>query len=134
PTEGRMRIRRRYSWLAFLAATMLCVALVRGVLVVSEAGAASEAGTAATAPNGTALLLEIRDAIGPATSRFFLRTLEQASEHDARLIILQMDTPGGLDSAMRDMIQAILASPIPVVIYIAPPGSRAASAGTYLLY
>ena len=82
----------------------------------------------------TAIVLEISDAIGPATSDFFLRTLEQATERNAALIVLQMDTPGGLDSAMRDMIRAILASDVPVVTYVAPSGARAASAGTYLLY
>lgn len=81
-----------------------------------------------------ALLLEIRDAIGPATSDFFLRTLDQATERNVRVVIMQLDTPGGLDSAMRDMIRAILASPIPVAIYVSPSGARAASAGTYLLY
>ncbi|GFE79323.1 serine protease [Steroidobacter agaridevorans] len=80
------------------------------------------------------LHLEIRDAIGPATSSFFLRALERAQERNVRLVVLEMDTPGGLDSAMREMIQAILASPVPVVIYISPSGARAASAGTYLLY
>ena len=78
--------------------------------------------------------LEIRDAIGPATSSFFLRALKRAQERDLRLVVLEMDTPGGLDSAMREMIQAILASPVPVVIYVSPSGARAASAGTYLLY
>jgi membrane-bound serine protease (ClpP class) len=84
-------------------------------------------------PN-VALLLTIHDAIGPATSSFFLRTLKNARERSARLVILEMDTPGGLDSAMREMIQATLASPIPIAIYVSPSGSRAASAGTYLLY
>lgn len=83
---------------------------------------------------GVALLLEVRDAIGPATSDFFVRTLEQARERKVRLVIVQMDTPGGLDSAMRDMIKAILASPVPVAVYVSPSGARAASAGTYLLY
>jgi membrane-bound serine protease (ClpP class) len=82
----------------------------------------------------TAIVLEINDAIGPATSDFFTRTLKDARERKATLVILQMDTPGGLDSAMRDMIRAILASEIPVVTYVAPSGARAASAGTYLLY
>jgi membrane-bound serine protease (ClpP class) len=85
-------------------------------------------------PRNTAVLLEIRDAIGPATSDFFRRTLEQANERKVSLVILQMDTPGGLDSAMRDMIRDILASEVPVATYVAPSGARAASAGTYLLY
>ena len=78
--------------------------------------------------------LEIRDAIGPATSGFLLRALEHARERNAQLLVLEMDTPGGLDTAMREMIQAILASPVPVAIYVSPSGARAASAGTYLLY
>ena len=79
-------------------------------------------------------MLEIRDAIGPATSDFFMRTLETARERKLALVILEIDTPGGLDSAMRDMIRAILASDVPVVTYVSPSGARAASAGTYLLY
>jgi membrane-bound serine protease (ClpP class) len=83
---------------------------------------------------GTAVVIEIRDAIGPATSNYFVRALEAARERDAQLIILQLDTPGGLDSAMRDMIRATLSSEVPVVTFVAPSGARAASAGTYLLY
>ena len=78
--------------------------------------------------------LEIRDAIGPATSDFLLQALEHAQQRQAQLLVLELDTPGGLDTAMRDMIQAILASPVPVAIYVSPSGARAASAGTYLLY
>lgn len=81
-----------------------------------------------------AVMIEIRDAIGPATSDFFVRSLAEAKSRGAPLFIVQMDTPGGLDSAMRDMIKAIIASPVPVVIYVSPSGARAASAGTYLLY
>ena len=81
-----------------------------------------------------ALVLNIQDAIGPATSNYFVRALEGARESHARLIILQLDTPGGLDAAMRDMIRAMLSSEIPVVTFVAPSGARAASAGTYLLY
>lgn len=85
-------------------------------------------------PRNVLVHLEIRDAIGPATSDFLLRGLERARERNARLVVIEMDTPGGLDMAMREMIQAILASPVPVAIYVAPSGARAASAGTYLLY
>jgi len=78
--------------------------------------------------------LRIRDAIGPATSDFLQRGLAHAKERNAQLLVLELDTPGGLDTAMRDMIQAILASPVPVVTYVSPSGARAASAGTYILY
>lgn len=81
-----------------------------------------------------AVLLRIEGAIGPATSDYFIRGVEQAEKDGAKLVILTMDTPGGLDSSMRDMIKVILSSPIPVVTYVSPSGSRAASAGTYILY
>jgi membrane-bound serine protease (ClpP class) len=83
---------------------------------------------------GTAVWVEISDAIGPATKDHFLRALDHAEESGAQLLLLQLDTPGGLDAAMRDMIQGILASRVPVVTYVAPPGARAASAGTFILY
>lgn len=82
----------------------------------------------------SAVMIEIRDAIGPATSDYFTRSLKAAEQQRASLFIVQLDTPGGLDSAMRDMIRAVLASSVPVVIYVGPSGARAASAGTYLLY
>src|SRR5437016_10769016 len=72
--------------------------------------------------------------MGPATSRYVVRGLEAARHDGSRLVVLELDTPGGLDSAMRDIIQAILASPVPVVSYVSPQGARAASAGTYILY
>ncbi len=83
---------------------------------------------------GTAVLVEIKDAIGPATKDHFLRALAHAEETDARLLVLLLDTPGGLDASMRDMIQGILAAKVPVVTFVAPSGARAASAGTFIMY
>jgi len=83
---------------------------------------------------GTALLLQIKGPIGPAVSDYVSSAIAEAQEERADLIILQMDTPGGFDLSMRDIIKDILSSPIPVVSYVAPAGSRAASAGTYILY
>jgi membrane-bound serine protease (ClpP class) len=81
-----------------------------------------------------AVLIPITGPIGPATSDFFVRALRAAGEARARVVVATIDTPGGLDTAMRDMIQAILASNVPVVAYVSPRGARAASAGTYLVY
>lgn len=83
---------------------------------------------------GQAVLLDIDGAIGPATSDYIHRSLEKAKAMNAALVILRMDTPGGLDTAMRDIIQDIIASPVPVATFVAPSGARAASAGTYILY
>ena len=83
---------------------------------------------------GIAAQVEIQGAIGPATSGYFEKAHRQAVDSGASLIILQMDTPGGLDTAMRDIIKLILNSPIPVACIVAPGGARAASAGTYILY
>lgn len=86
------------------------------------------------AASGRALLLKIEGPIGPATSDYVDTELSHAQQLGATLVILEMDTPGGLDTAMRDIIHAILSSTVPVVTYVAPSGSRAASAGTYILY
>ena len=85
-------------------------------------------------PAGKAIMLQISGPIGPATSDYVREGLRDAAAGGARLVIVEMDTPGGLDSSMRDIIKAILASPVPVATYVSPQGSRAASAGTYILY
>jgi membrane-bound serine protease (ClpP class) len=80
------------------------------------------------------MLLQLDGTVSPASSDFVVRGIAKAATAGASLIILRIDTPGGLDSAMRHIVQAILASPVPVIGYVAPSGARAASAGTYILY
>ena len=80
-----------------------------------------------------AALIRIEGAIGPATSQYFERARQAALEGGAQLVIVQIDTPGGLDGAMRDIIKHILDTPVPVVGWVGPSGARAASAGTYLM-
>jgi len=89
---------------------------------------------AANADGKSVWVLDLNGPIGPASADYFISNLQNAQHADAALFVVQLDTPGGLDHSMRDMIKAILASKVPVVTYVAPNGSRAASAGTYLLY
>lgn len=89
---------------------------------------------ARNAANGKAVWLDVNGAISPAMYDYIHRGLARAAEQQAQIIILQIDTPGGLDLSMRRIIQEIIASPVPVVSFVAPGGARAASAGTYILY
>lgn len=84
--------------------------------------------------SGGVLLLDIKGGIGPATRDYLRSGLERASNSGARAVVLRIDTPGGLDASTRDINQAILASRVPVIGWVAPAGARAASAGTYILY
>ena len=94
---------------------------------------ADETETQAADP-GLALVITIDDAIGVATAEFFIDSLKTAQERKASILVLELDTPGGLLEPMRDMIKEILASDVPVAVYVTPNGARAASAGTYILY
>jgi membrane-bound serine protease (ClpP class) len=81
-----------------------------------------------------AYLVEVDAVIGPVTQELIERSIDNAEADGAAMVILQMDTPGGLDHSMREIIKAILDSHVPVITYVSPQGSRAASAGTYILY
>jgi membrane-bound serine protease (ClpP class) len=83
--------------------------------------------------DGTAILLDLDGALGVATAEYIVDGIEDAQAQNAKLVIIRMDTPGGLMEPMRDIVQAILASSVPVVTYVAPGGARADSAGTYIL-
>jgi membrane-bound serine protease (ClpP class) len=110
------------------------MALLAGLAGFAAAQPVPDAAPAEPLPGRTALVVEIQDAIGPATREFFVRALARAEEQDAEMLILVLDTPGGLSESMRDMIRAILSAKLPVVTYVSPPGAHAASAGTFILY
>jgi membrane-bound serine protease (ClpP class) len=87
----------------------------------------------AQAPSGGIHVLTVEGIINPPVSNYIERAMSQAIEQDARLIVIQLDTPGGLDTSMREIMQQFWASPVPVAVYVGPSGARAASAGLFLL-
>ncbi len=90
--------------------------------------------TTAESSDRRAVLVDVQGPIGPATVEFLADSLQEAAARNAELMIIRLDTPGGLDASTRDIVKAILNSPVPVATFVAPEGARAASAGTYILY
>ncbi|MBL0373538.1 nodulation protein NfeD [Rhizobium sp. KVB221] len=101
-------------------------------LIWGSAFLISVASTAGT--ERVAFMLQLNGAVSPASADYVIRGIKLAGERHVALVVLQMDTPGGLDTSMREIIRAILASSVPVASFVAPSGARAASAGTYILY
>jgi len=108
---------------------LIALLFIAGVIAVPLRGLHGQG-----AADGPVLLVDIKGAIGFVTATYLTKALERAAAQASPVVLVRLDTPGGLLNSTREMIHAILASPVPVVMYVAPNGSRAASAGTYLLY
>jgi len=78
------------------------------------------------------LIARVESAVSPASARFMVQAIERAQQDGAQCLVIELDTPGGLDQSMRQVIKSIMASTVPVVVYVAPQGSRAASAGAFI--
>lgn len=107
------------------------VMLLAGALLLMAAHAEDDETESAPAQ---VWVMQLDGAIGPAIADWFMRVLSDANAQEADLLVVELDTPGGLDKSMRDMIRELLDSNVPVAIYVSPRGARAASAGTYLIY
>jgi membrane-bound serine protease (ClpP class) len=107
---------------------------VWGLLALLGMATASAAAPKSPSAEPVVVTLHVDGAISPASADYVVRGIAEAEDRHAAAIVLELDTPGGLSSSMRDIIKAILASPVPVIGYVAPSGARAASAGTYIMY
>lgn len=128
PRRDRLNVRGALRAAAPLILTLLCVLMFLLGLTSLAFGAA------ARQEAGAVWLTRVEGIIDPALANYLVDVMNDAADADAAALIIEIDTPGGLDSSMREIIQAEINSPIPIVFYVSPQGARAASAGVYILY
>lgn len=134
PARPGRRAGRRGQFVILAAVMMSIVAglVLPPVLLGPDPAVALADGSQATLP-APVWVAQAKGVIDPALSGFLVRTMEEAAEAGAAALVIELDTPGGLDTSMRSVIQAQIDSPIPIVVYVYPQGARAASAGVYIL-
>ena len=116
-----------------MSANIRIIATITSLFLTAWSLLVSNSTVAQPQTSNPVIVATLDGAIGPASEDHLARILSQAQQSNAQLVVLQLNTPGGLDSAMRTMVADILASPVPVVTWVTPSGARAASAGTYIL-
>lgn len=112
---------------------LLCAAALAGLSLSSSIRAGAPAASSASPSNADVVTLRIDGEIEPILAEYIVSGISEAARRHASLVLITMNTPGGLDTSMREIVQAILASPVPVAIYVSPSGVRAASAGFFIL-
>jgi len=125
----RVSVKMQKAWICFLMAFFMPVS---GIAQDREAQPPPPE-TPSRSEGRLAIVLDVQGPIGPATAEYLVTSLDKAAQRNTELVIIRMDTPGGLDASMRDIIKAILDSPVPVATFVTPGGARAASAGMYIL-
>ena len=128
-------MRRTMAWLTIFFSLLLIVSGLTGLALSADKPARERSAPTATAPappDHTVLLITIDDPITPMIAEFIIKSIDKAAKQNAEALIIQMDTPGGLVESTREIIKKMLASDVPTVVYVAPEGSRAASAGVFI--
>src|SRR5215218_2280406 len=118
-----MRSRRLRIWI------WTAIALTGAAVAVAPALAQQSPASGST---GVAYSIQLQATIDPATEKWMGSALDDAANQDAKLVIIRLDTPGGLSDSMRSIIQDMAAAPMPIVVYVSPNGARAGSAGAYI--
>jgi membrane-bound serine protease (ClpP class) len=133
PQEIPLRTHRSAACFVLVLSLLSIVAGLAGLALSAESTKVKTAPTASgQAPARTVLLIKIDDPITPMVAEYIIKSIDKAAKQNAEALIIQMDTPGGLVESTREIIKKMLAADVPIVVYVSPDGSRAASAGVFI--